>query len=58
VDVVRNEGKAKVVIEEKGWPLYLVLGKDAEDGVREKCQKVLNVVDEWKDVVSQVEFEN
>ncbi|THU98075.1 NAD(P)-binding protein [Dendrothele bispora CBS 962.96] len=58
VDIVKEEGKAKEKIEETGWPLYLVLGKDGEEGVREKCQKMLKVVDEWGDFVEGLEFEN
>ncbi|KAF5370913.1 hypothetical protein D9615_009789 [Tricholomella constricta] len=46
VDVVRGEGIAKG----RPWPGYLVLGEDAEKDVRDKCNKVLRVLDEWKDV--------
>ncbi|KAF5361192.1 hypothetical protein D9758_009020 [Tetrapyrgos nigripes] len=64
VDVVRGEGKAKQAMmarEEEGlglgWPLYLILGKDAQDGVREKCQKMLDVVEEWEDLIGSLEFD-
>lgn len=35
-------------------PLYLVLGEDADADVRNKCAKVLGVLEEWKDVVRGV----
>lgn len=53
VDVVRGEGKAKG----RPWPLYLVLGNDAEAGIREKTGKLLMHLDEWSDVVRGVEFD-
>lgn len=53
VDVVRGEGKAKG----RPWPLYLVLGNDAEAGIREKTGKLLMHLDEWSDVVQGVEFD-
>lgn len=53
VDVVRGEGKAKG----RPWPLYLVLGNDAEAGVREKCAKMLAHLDDWSDVVRGVQFD-
>jgi hypothetical protein len=46
VDVVRGEG----VAEGKPWPLYLVLGEDAEQNVRDKIKKVGDVLEEWKQV--------
>jgi len=52
VDVVRGEGVAKG----RPWPEYLFLGEDAEVGVREKCAKVLKVLDEWLDVTRNVHF--
>jgi len=47
VDVVRGEG----VAAGKPWPLYLVLGEDAEEAIRTKCKKMLDHLDEWRDVV-------
>ncbi|KAF8897962.1 NAD(P)-binding protein [Mucidula mucida] len=46
VDVVRGEGKARG----KEWPLYFVFGPGGEKAVRHKCEKILRVMDEWKDV--------
>lgn len=47
VDVVRGEG----VAAGRGWPLYLVLGKDAERDIRAKCGRMLQHLEEWSDVV-------
>ncbi|KAI0319487.1 hypothetical protein OF83DRAFT_1162935 [Amylostereum chailletii] len=52
VDVVRGEGAASG----RPWPLLLALGKDAENGIRNKCQEVTKTVDAWADV-SQIAFE-
>jgi NAD(P)-dependent dehydrogenase (short-subunit alcohol dehydrogenase family) len=46
VGVVNGEGMAKG----KPWPLYLVLGRDAEHDVRQKCAKMVKVLDEWMDM--------
>ncbi|KAF9471972.1 NAD(P)-binding protein [Pholiota conissans] len=53
VDVVRGEGVAKG----RPWPPYLVLGEDAEVNVKNKCAKVLKVLDEWVDVARGVSFD-
>lgn len=53
VDVVRGEGMAKG----RPWPLYLALGADAEQGIRDKCAKLLKHVDEWGDVINSVHFD-
>lgn len=50
IDVVRGEGPAKG----KDWPLWLVLGKDAEADLRENCEVRLKNLDEWKDVTRGV----
>jgi len=50
VDVVRGEG----VAVGREWPLYLVLGEDAEQDVRNKCMKVFKHLDEWQDVIRDV----
>lgn len=50
VDVVRGEG----VAAGREWPLYLVLGEDAERDVRNKCMMMLKHLDEWKDVIRDV----
>jgi len=54
VDVVRGEGAAKG----RPWPLYLALGDDAEAGIREKCGKLLQHLEEWGDVTRGVSFES
>jgi len=53
VDVIRGEGVAK----DRPWPQYLILGEDAERDVREKCRKVINALDDWKDVSSKLSFD-
>ncbi|KIY45138.1 NAD(P)-binding protein [Fistulina hepatica ATCC 64428] len=45
-DVVRGEG----IAAGREWPSYLVLGDDAVDHIREKCNKVLRNVDEFEDI--------
>ncbi|EKM56916.1 uncharacterized protein PHACADRAFT_208084 [Phanerochaete carnosa HHB-10118-sp] len=49
-DVVRGEGPAKG----KQMPLWLVLGKDAEEDLRANVQQRLENLDEWKDVTRNV----
>ncbi|EKM77831.1 hypothetical protein AGABI1DRAFT_76862 [Agaricus bisporus var. burnettii JB137-S8] len=53
-DIVRGEG----VAQGREWPKYLILGKDADRDVREKCGIVLNALDEWKDVSRNVSFDD
>ncbi|CAL1699310.1 unnamed protein product [Somion occarium] len=53
VDVVRGEGRAAG----KPWPLYLPLSIEAEEAIRNKCKVLLNVVDEWKDVIRDTRVE-
>ncbi|KAG1745625.1 hypothetical protein EDB19DRAFT_454290 [Suillus lakei] len=50
VDVVRGEG----VAAGREWPLYLVLGGDAERDIRNKCMTMLKHLDEWQDVIRDV----
>lgn len=50
VDIVRGEG----VAVGREWPLYLILGEDAERDVRNKCAKVLQHLDGWRDVIRDV----
>ncbi|KAG1780010.1 hypothetical protein EV702DRAFT_1084089 [Suillus placidus] len=50
VDVVRGEG----VAAGREWPSYLVLGEDAERDVRNKCMMMLKHLDEWQDVIRDV----
>ncbi|KAJ6557644.1 hypothetical protein B0H19DRAFT_1210449 [Mycena capillaripes] len=53
VDVVRGEGKAA----RRPWPLYLILGDLGVSGVTEKCEQVLGVLDEWRDVSTGLDFD-
>jgi hypothetical protein len=53
IDVVRGEGVAKG----RPFPRYLILGEDAEQDVRMKSRKILDVLDEWKDVTCGVSFD-
>lgn len=53
VDVVRGEG----VAEGKAWPLYLPLGRDAEQAILDKTETVGEVLKEWKDVICSTDFE-
>ncbi|KAH7912899.1 hypothetical protein BJ138DRAFT_1134454 [Hygrophoropsis aurantiaca] len=54
VDVVRGEG----VAAGREWPLYLVLGNDAERDIRLKIGKMLKHLDDWSDVVRGVDLED
>ena len=50
-DVVRGEGRAREVLERYGWPLYLPIGKEAEDGIRGKFNKLNEVLDTWGELI-------
>lgn len=54
VEVVCGEGRA----QGKAWPLYLVLGKDAERDVRNKCARMIQHLDEWSDIVRDVDLDS
>lgn len=54
VDVVRGEGPAKG----KPMPLWLLLGKDSEEDLRENIQVRLANLEEWKDVTRSVGVED
>ena len=54
VDVVKGEGRAAG----REWPLWLVLGRDAYADVRAKCAKILETMDKWEDVATDLEFES
>lgn len=54
VEVVCGEGRA----QGRPWPLYLVLGKDAERDVRRKCTLMLDYLDEWRDIVGSVDLDD
>ncbi|KAJ4467251.1 hypothetical protein J3R30DRAFT_3663275 [Lentinula aciculospora] len=53
VDVVRGEGQA----EAKEWPLYLPLGKDANRDIETKCEKMLGVVKNWREVTDRLDID-
>ncbi|KAF8623733.1 hypothetical protein AX15_006227 [Amanita polypyramis BW_CC] len=54
VDTVRGEGVAKG----KPWPGLLVLGEDAERDLRNKCTRIIQILDEWKEVARSCNFHN
>jgi hypothetical protein len=53
VDVVRGEGVARG----RPFPRYLILGEDAEKDTRAKAHKILDALDEWKDVTCDVSYD-
>ncbi|KAJ7022306.1 hypothetical protein C8F04DRAFT_1138389 [Mycena alexandri] len=53
VDVVRGEGKAKG----RAWPGMLVLGDVGVSGVKEKCEQVMGLLEEWRDVSTTLNFD-
>ncbi|KAI0090486.1 hypothetical protein BDY19DRAFT_992673 [Irpex rosettiformis] len=53
-DVVRGEGRAKG----KSWPLYLPLGKEAEDAIRSKAKLLEKVLDDWGEIVRDTRLDN
>ncbi|EGO03052.1 hypothetical protein SERLA73DRAFT_120042 [Serpula lacrymans var. lacrymans S7.3] len=54
VDVVKGEG----IAAGKVWPLYLPLGSDADEAIRTKCDKMVGVLDEWTDLVGDLNFDD
>lgn len=54
VDIVRGEGVAKG----REWPNYLMLGHDAEDALRTKCDILLDSLDKWGDVTRGTTFDS
>ncbi|KAI0631280.1 NAD-P-binding protein [Trametes polyzona] len=52
-DVVRGEGAARG----RPWPLYLPVGELADAAIRKKATRMLAVLDEWKDVVCDLNFD-
>ncbi|KAJ6570507.1 hypothetical protein DFH09DRAFT_1033013 [Mycena vulgaris] len=52
-DVVRGEGKAAG----KAWPLYLILGDLGVSGVQEKCERVMHLLEEWKEVSTGLDID-
>ena len=53
VDVVRGEGKARG----KAWPLYLPLGSTAEEAVRGKAETMLGVLEEWGEIIRDLDLD-
>ncbi len=53
VDVVRGEGKAKG----KAWPLYLPLGWATDDAIQAKTKTILGVLDEWRDIIRDLDYD-
>ncbi|KAF8140890.1 hypothetical protein K438DRAFT_2115996 [Mycena galopus ATCC 62051] len=53
VDVVRGEGKAAG----RPRPMYLILGDLGVSGVTEKRDKILDLLDEWQDVSTGLDFD-
>jgi len=54
VDLVRGEG---VVAGKEGKvPVVLPLGSDVEPVIRGTCEKVIGVLDEWKDIIVSTDF--
>ncbi|KAJ7720465.1 hypothetical protein DFH07DRAFT_933087 [Mycena maculata] len=53
VDVVRGEGKAAG----RPWPLYLILGDLGVSGVTEKCDRILHLLEDWKDVSTGLDYD-
>ena len=54
VDVVRGEGSARG----REWPMWLFMGQDVYRDVRGKCDRVLQTLDAWEDVATDLEFEH
>ncbi|KAI0716853.1 NAD-P-binding protein [Earliella scabrosa] len=54
VDVVRGEGKAAG----RAWPLYLPMGAVTDDAIRAKTKQMLDVLDEWKDVIRDLNLDH
>lgn len=52
VDLVRLEGVAK----DKTVPLRMPLGPDAYDVIKNKCEKTINLLEDWKDVISSTDL--
>ncbi|KAF9230336.1 hypothetical protein BU15DRAFT_91135 [Melanogaster broomeanus] len=53
VEVVCGEGRAKG----REWPLYLVLGKDAQEDIGNKCARMIRHLGEWGNVIRNVDLD-
>jgi hypothetical protein len=54
IDVVKGEGCAKG----REMPFELPLGRDCVKDIRAKCEGMLKVLDDWKDVIESTDFDN
>ena len=54
VDVVRGEG----VAADKEWPLFLPLGREAEEAIRSKFKELDGVLGEWGEVIRDTRLDN
>lgn len=54
VDVLRLEGVAE---GRTAMPPRLLIGKDAFDAVREKCEETLRICEEWEGVIGDTDWE-
>ena len=52
IDLVRQEG----IAEGKEVPLRMPLGVDVFDDMKAKCEKTLELLDEWRDVIKSTDF--
>ncbi|KAF9264384.1 putative short-chain oxidoreductase [Marasmius fiardii PR-910] len=54
VDVVKGEGEAVG----RPWPLYLPLGVDSMEAMKNKCQRLLNTIEDWKDILTSTDHDD
>lgn len=52
VDLVRKEGTAKG----KTIPVRMPLGPDGYEVIKNKCDKTIRILEEWKDVISSTDL--
>ncbi|KAH0489903.1 hypothetical protein TgHK011_001395 [Trichoderma gracile] len=53
VDLVRQEGVAKG----KTVPVRMALGQDAYEVIKNKCNKTIKLLEDWKDVISSTDLD-
>jgi len=53
VDVVKGQGNAK----KKKWPLFLVIGEDAEEDIRKYGETITEIMEEWGEVTRDTRME-
>lgn len=62
VDVVKGEGRVALAKPKQGategqeWPLWLFIGEDGMVNARERMGKMMDVMDRWEAVGSDVSF--